>query len=129
MYLTELPNTWRKTCQNERRIQNQHLQEINTLPSVTDRTNRKKKKINKNKGNPKHSNNPDMYESESRSVVSNSLQPHGLYSPRNSPGQNSGVGSLSVLQGIFPTQGLKPGLLYFRQILYHLSHQGRFFFS
>ena len=44
MYLTELPNTWRKTCQNERRIQNQHLQEINTLPSVTDRTNRKKKK-------------------------------------------------------------------------------------
>ena len=39
------------------------------------------------------------------SVVSNSLQPHELYSPWNSPGQNSGVGSLSLLQGIFPTQG------------------------
>ena len=39
-------------------------------------------------------------ESESHSVVSNSLRPHGLYSPWNSPGQNSGVGSLSFLQGI-----------------------------
>ena len=43
--------------------------------------------------------------SESRSVVSNSLQPHGLYSPWDSLGQNTGVGSLSLLQGIFPTQG------------------------
>ena len=48
-------------------------------------------------------------ESESRSVVSDSLQPHGLYSPWNSPGQNPRVGSLSLLQGIFPTQGLNPG--------------------
>ena len=31
-------------------------------------------------------------------------------SPRNSPGQNTGVGSLSLLQGVFPTQGLNPGL-------------------
>ena len=38
------------------------------------------------------------------------LQPHGLYSPWNSPGQNTGVRRLSLLQGIFPTQGLKPGL-------------------
>ena len=38
-----------------------------------------------------------------------SLQPHGLHSPWNSPGQNTGVGSLSFLQGIFPTQGLNPG--------------------
>ena len=44
-------------------------------------------------------------ESESRSVVSDSLQPYGLYSPWNSPGQNAGGGSLSLLQGIFPTQG------------------------
>ena len=44
-------------------------------------------------------------ESESHSVVSNSLQPHGLYNPWNSPGQNPGVGSLSLLQGIFLTQG------------------------
>ena len=46
-----------------------------------------------------------MFESESeRSVVSNSLWPHGLYSPWNSPGQNTGVCSLSLLQGIFPIQ-------------------------
>jgi len=38
------------------------------------------------------------------------------------PGQNSGVGSLSLLQGIFPTQGWKPGLLHCRRILYQLSH-------
>ena len=45
-------------------------------------------------------------ESESRSVVFHSLRPHGLYSPWNSPGQNTGMGSLSLLQGIFPTQVL-----------------------
>ena len=61
--------------------------------------------------------------SESRSVVSNSLQPHGLYSPCNSPGQNTGVGSLSLLQGIFPTQGSNPGLPHCRQILCQLSHK------
>ena len=56
--------------------------------------------------------------------MSDSLQPHGLYSPRNSPGQNSGVGSLSLLQGIFPIYGSNPGLLHCRQILYQLSHKG-----
>ena len=49
--------------------------------------------------------------------------PHGLYSLCNSPGQNTGVGSLSLLQGIFPTQGSNPGLPLCRRILYHLSHQ------
>ena len=62
--------------------------------------------------------------SESHSVVPISLQPHGLYSPWISPGQNTGVGSLSLLQGIFSTQGLNPGLLHFRWILYQLSHKG-----
>ena len=62
-------------------------------------------------------------ESTSCSVVSDSLQPHGLYSPWNSPGQNTGVGSLSLLQGIFPTQGSHPGLLHCRWILYQLSHK------
>ena len=62
-------------------------------------------------------------ESESRSVMSNSLPSHGLYSPWNSPGQNTGVGSFSLLQGIFPTQGSNPGLPHCRQILYQLSHQ------
>ena len=63
-------------------------------------------------------------ESESRSVVSNCLQAHGLYSPWNSPGQNTGVGSLSLLQGIFPTQGLNPGLPHCGWILYQVSHKG-----
>ena len=62
-------------------------------------------------------------QSESRSVVSDSSQPRGLYSPWNSPGQNTGVGSLSLLQGIFPTQESNPGLLHFRRIPYQLSHK------
>jgi len=53
-----------------------------------------------------------------------SLQPHGLYSPWNSLGQNSGVGSLSLLQGIFPTQESNQGLLHCRWILYQLSYKG-----
>ena len=57
-------------------------------------------------------------------VTSDSFQPHGLYSPWNSPGQNTGVGSLSLLQGIFPTQGSNAGLPHSRRILYQLSHQG-----
>ena len=48
----------------------------------------------------------------------------GLYSPWNSPGQNPGVGCLSLLQGIFPTQGSNPGLPHCRQILCQLSHKG-----
>ena len=50
------------------------------------------------------------------------LWPHGLYSPWNSPGQNTGVSNLSLLQGIFPAQGSNPGLPHCRQILYQLSH-------
>ena len=67
--------------------------------------------------------------SESCSVISDSLQPHGLQPARllcpwDSPGQDTGVGSHSLFQGIFPTQGSKPGLLHFRQIIYQLSYQG-----
>ena len=57
---------------------------------------------------------PNRSESESRSAVSDSLQPHGLYSPWNSPGQNTGVGFHSLLQGDLPNM----------RILYLLSHQG-----
>ena len=46
-------------------------------------------------------------ESETRSTVLDSLQPHELYSPWNSPGQNTEVGSLSLLQGIFPGMELR----------------------
>ena len=59
-------------------------------------------------------------ESESRSVTSDSLWPCGLYSS----GQNTGVGSHSLLQGMFPIQGLNPGLPHCRRILYQLSHKG-----
>ena len=63
------------------------------------------------------------------SVMSNSLQPHGLqpaglFCPWGSPDKNTRMGCHTLLQGIFPTQGLNPGLPYCRQILYHLSHQG-----
>ena len=99
-------------------------------------------------------------ESESCSVMSDSLQLHGLYSPWNSQGQNTGVGnflfpspedlpnpgiearsptlqepawkpkntgvgSLSLFQQIFPTQELNQGLLHCRSILYQLSYEGR----
>ena len=50
--------------------------------------------------------------------------PNGLNSPWNSPGQNTGMGSRSLLQGIFPTQGLNPGLPHYKWILYQLSHKG-----
>jgi len=50
--------------------------------------------------------------------------PMDLNSPWNSPGQNIGVGSLSLPQEIFPPQGLNPGLPHCRQILYQLSHKG-----
>ena len=61
---------------------------------------------------------------ESLSVVSNSLRPHGLDSPWNSPGQNTGVGSRSLLQGILYTQGSNAGLSLCSQIPHQLSHQG-----
>ena len=64
------------------------------------------------------------HRSESRLVVSNSLRPHGLYSPWNSPSQNTGVGGHSLLQGIFPTQGWNTGLPHCRWVLYQVSHQG-----
>ena len=63
-------------------------------------------------------------ESKGRSVISDSLWHHGLCSPWNSPGQNTGVGSISLLQGIFQTQGSNPGLLHCRWILYQLNHKG-----
>ena len=47
-----------------------------------------------------------------------------LLCPCNSSGKNTGVGRHPLLQGIFPTQGLNPGLLCCSWILYHLSHQG-----
>ena len=53
----------------------------------------------------------------SRSVVSDSLRPHGLLRPWDSPGKNTGVGCHFLLQGIFPTQGLNRGLLHWRQML------------
>ena len=66
------------------------------------------------------------------SVAFDPLWHHGLYPtkflcPWVSPGRNTGVSSHSLLQGIFPTQGSNSDLLYCRQILYLLSHQGSLF--
>ena len=52
------------------------------------------------------------------------LQPARLLCPWDFPGKITGVGCHALLQGIFPTQGLNPGLPHCRWILYHLSHQG-----
>ena len=52
------------------------------------------------------------------------MNPNCSYLVWNSPGQNTGVGSSSFLQGIFPKQGSNPGLLHCRRILYQLSYQG-----
>ena len=52
------------------------------------------------------------------------LWPRGLYSPWDSPGQSTGVGSRSLLQRLFPTQGSNPGLPHCRRTLYQLSHKG-----
>ena len=57
------------------------------------------------------------------------VSPPGSSVHGNSPGKNSGVGCHFLLQGIFPTQGLNPGLPNCRQILYHLSHHGSILFS
>ena len=54
-------------------------------------------------------------ESESRSVMSDSLRRQGLYNQWNSLDQNTGVGSCSLPQGIFPIQGLNAGLPHCRQ--------------
>ena len=56
--------------------------------------------------------------------ISNGLQPTRLLCARHSPGKNTGVGSHSLLQKIFPSQGSNPGFLYCRWPLYHLAHQG-----
>ena len=55
--------------------------------------------------------------------------PTGLLCPWNSPGKNTGDGSHSLLQGIFPTQKSNLGVLHYRWILYHLGHQGTGWFS
>ena len=56
--------------------------------------------------------------------MSDSLWPHGLYSPWNSPGKNTGAGTCSLFQGIFSTQGSNSDLPHCRRILYQLSHKG-----
>ena len=76
--------------------------------------------ITKPPGKPSYS----VEKKESESCVWLFATPWTIYSPWNSPGQNTGVGSLSLLQGIFPIQGSNPGLPHCRQILCQLSHKG-----
>ena len=72
---------------------------------------------------PTYSMTNHSYESESLSVLSDFLRPHGLYSPWNSLDQNTRVDNLSLFQRIFPTQGSNPRLLHCRWILYQLSYK------
>ena len=65
-----------------------------------------------------------MYININTSIIYNCQDMEAIYSPLDSPGQNTGMSSLLLLQGIFPTQGSNPGLLHREQILYQLSHQG-----
>ena len=70
-----------------------------------------------------------MQKQSTHSVVSDSLRPCGLLPTRllclwDSPGKSTGVGCHFLLQEIFPTQALNPGLPHCRQTLYHLSHKG-----
>ena len=58
-------------------------------------------------------------------VISWTVACQALLCPWDSPGKNTGVGCRALLQGIFLTQGSNPGLLHCRQVLYHLSHQGK----
>ena len=67
--------------------------------------------------------------SVSRSVVPDSLQPHGLQPtrllcPGDFPGKDAGLGCRFLFQGIFSTQASDPGLLHFRESLYRLSYKG-----
>ena len=74
---------------------------------------------------------PPLLENTVRVLLTQScptLRPHGLQPARllcpwDSPGKNTGVGGHSLLQGIFPTRVSNLGLLHYRQILWHLSHQ------
>ena len=67
---------------------------------------------------------PFIWVSESHSVVFDSLQPHGLYSPWNSPGQNTGVGCHSPSPGDLPNPEIEPRSPALQVILYQLSHKG-----
>ena len=65
-----------------------------------------------------------LSESEVTQLCPTLCDPGGLLHQWDFPGKSSGVGCHFLLQKIFPTQGLNPGLPHYRQMLYHLSHQG-----
>ena len=90
----------------------------------------KNNKKEKTKGNKRRERRSQAYvkwtsESVSPSVMSDSFELLELLCPWNSPDKNTGVGSHSFLQRIYPTQGSHPGLLHCRLILHPLSHQAR----
>ena len=102
------------------RIRNvyQHFWYGGTICTLQILAGRKKKK----KKNPVYANSPPWKWKWSRSVMSDSLRPHGLQPARlpcpwDFPGNNTGVGCHFLLQGIFPTQGSNPGLTQCRQML------------
>ena len=125
-----MANKYRKRCSTSltiREIQIKITIKCHLIPVRMVITNNNKKKTRNNKcwqerGEKGALCTAGVYVCFSFSVVSNSLQPHGLWllCPWNCPGKNTGLGSHPLLQGILPTQGSNPGLLHCRQILYHL---------
>ena len=103
--MNQQQNTWGEEWINDRE---------NRMVESTDSEQNTEKRMKKKKDCLR-----DLF-SESHSVMSDSLWPHGLHSPWNSLGQNTGEGNLSLL----PTQELNPGLPHCRWILYQLSHKG-----
>ena len=116
MILTTGEEIWASSCRSD---EPQKVSKQETSVPSSDSQDKHRKRQKGRKWTP-----PSRSESERCSVVSDYLWPPGLHSPWNSPGQNTGVGSLSLLQGIFPTQGSNPGHPHCRQILYQLSHKG-----
>ena len=89
---------------------------------------RKAKRTRKSLSSPSPLTDPELeckVKHQGPCIMSDSWRLPGLYSPWDSPGQNTGVASLFLLRGIFPTQGLNLGLLHCRRILYQLSYQGK----
>ena len=133
--VSEFPHVWRERKSNQRVFLKRHklglqkpqrLQQMAPLTATfPDPRQLKLRSKQKQKAKGNRPSGPEKWKWKFLSRVSDSLQPHGLYSPWNSPGQNTGVGSHSLLQSILKTQGSNPGLLHCRRILYQLSHKGR----
>ena len=120
--IRDLQNTWIKTVNTKEKRKCIHyiIRDFNEVPSATDKTSRE---------NPARVENHAVLTLVAPSCLTlcnpMDCSPPGSSVHGDSPGKNTGVSCHALLQGIFPTQGSNSGLWSCRQILYHLSHQGR----